>query len=199
MLVSTRIPVELPRREKDPTTTELRMRWRSEGMGFGGDRAEAVACKGRNGEGGLGRKRQATSRGLKTARTERDAFHPRLWLLIRHRSIPRAASPSRPDAQDSQNASPSWTRLSPTSSNFSRRKGVAVIKRNTIRTGEVPKLNSKKPSATRASHAAIAASATQVGRPLRMSLRRIFANLQQRAPISQIQAPRHGTPRSAAN
>src|SRR5712692_4685411 len=199
MLVSTRIPVKLPSKEKDPTTTELRKRCRSEGMGFGQDRGKAVACESRNGEAGRDRRRPATSRGLKTAKTERAAFHPRRLLLIRHRSIPRAASTSRPDAQDSQNVSPSSARLPPMSSNFSRREGVAVIKRNTIRTGEVPKLNSKKPSATSASHAAIAASAIQAGRPLRMSLRRIFTNHQQRAPISQIQAPRHGSPRSAAN
>src|SRR3989441_2728600 len=103
MLVSTRIPVKLPRREKDPTTTELRTRCRSEGMGFGQYRGKALASK--TGMAGLGRRLPATSRGLKTAKTERAAFHPRRLLLNQHPSLPRAARAFRPDAQDSRNPS----------------------------------------------------------------------------------------------
>src|SRR2546426_12666998 len=88
MLVSTRIPVKLPSKEKDPTTTELCKRCRSEGMGFGQDRGKAAARESRNGEAGRDRRRPATSRGLKTAKTERAAFHPRRVVLIRHRSLP---------------------------------------------------------------------------------------------------------------
>src|SRR2546428_7668576 len=104
MLVSTRIPVKLPRREKDPTTTELRTRCRSEGMGFGQYRGKALASK--TGMAGLGRRLPATSRGLKTAKTERAAFHPRRVLPIRHPSLPHPPPALRPDAPDSRNTSP---------------------------------------------------------------------------------------------
>src|SRR2546426_11652800 len=98
MLVSTRIPVKLPSKEKDPTTTELCKRCRSEGMGFGQDRGKAAARESRNGEAGRDRRRPATSRGLKTAKTERAAFHPRRVLLNKDptRSRPARALPPHP-------------------------------------------------------------------------------------------------------
>src|SRR2546425_11817542 len=101
MLVSTRIPVKLPRREKDPTTTELRTRCRSEGMGFGQYRGKALASK--TGMAGLGRRLPATSRGLKSAKTERAAFHAPRLLLIRHPLRSRAARGFLPRAHTFRN------------------------------------------------------------------------------------------------
>src|SRR3989454_12442125 len=119
MLVSTRIPVKLPRREKDPTTTELRTRCRSEGMGFGQYRGKALASK--TGMAGLGGRLPATSRGLKTAKTGRAAFHPRRVVLIRHRLLSRAARAFLPHAPDSPNPSLYFIWPLPADSNISRR------------------------------------------------------------------------------
>src|SRR2546428_11295230 len=98
MLVSTRIPVKLPSKEKDPTTTELCKRCRSEGMGFGQDRGKAAARESRNGEAGRDRRRPATSRGVETAKTGRTAFHPRRVPPIQHSldSPPAPPPPPRP-------------------------------------------------------------------------------------------------------
>src|SRR2546428_12250779 len=122
MLVSTRIRVKLPRREKDPTTTELRTRCRSEGMGFGQYRGKALASK--TGMAGLGRRLPATSRGLKTAKTERAAFHPRRVFLIRDPSLSPAAPGFFPPAPDSRKPSPLFFLALPSHSNLFPGKGV---------------------------------------------------------------------------
>src|SRR3989442_2528300 len=112
MLVSTRIPVKLPRREKDPTTTELRTRCRSEGMGFGQYRGKALASK--TGMAGLGKRLAATPRGFKTVKTERAAFHPRRVLPAMHRLVPRPALRLRPHADDNRESYPFVFQLSST-------------------------------------------------------------------------------------
>src|SRR5213080_462296 len=78
-------------------------------------------------------------------------------------------------------------------------KGVETTKRKTISTGDVPKLNSNHPSAMKASQAAIVASASHVARRDRARLRRILQACQTSAIISQTQASRQGSPRSAPN
>src|SRR5690348_1015205 len=148
MLVSTRMPVRLPSKEKIPTTTELRNIWRLAVMNYPDGQQ-------------------------RFARAERS----------------NTVDPGDRN-QYSEESSPA------TASSCSTTKGVETTNRNTISTGEVPKLNSKNPSTTKANQPAIAPSISH--RPARQR-RRTFHICQIRAVINQIQAARHGSPRSAAN
>src|SRR5271157_5517941 len=75
-------------------------------------------------------------------------------------------------------------------------KGVEVTNRNAMRTGEVPKLNSKQPSARKANQAARDASAIHLWAE---SCRRSLQVDQPSAAMSHTQEARQGNPRSAPN
>src|SRR5579859_6585894 len=165
MLVSTRIPANPPRREKKPTTVELRNISRLEIIGCGYQREDDHFLAVRN----KTRVPKKTNSVL---------------------TIPGTVHEIGSAVSDPFRFLTSVASLLDCNSTMN---GVDAIKRNTINTGEVPKLNSKQPSARKASKHAMAASTSQtrcLASGPRISSRRIRNACQPNAAINHTHAAR---------